>query len=1014
MSKESFHEKLSEKLGEKLDEIRSDIIEMARDYIRKLKLSASIAEVQLYVSPDKQVSDGYTIQTEIILDFSDLDIEFNGSRGGILPKGGYTLTVQFPYQYEEMPCDHIDGMLKQEIERIKLQLKNAFNAVTFNPERDADNLPPAGTIIDRDLLVEFDGNYGAEDLGISGKVNSKLSIKHHFGENGKISVGIGENRLLKLGGKLNCTFNDLSISGGTTIENQVERNIQFEIDLSDSKGKTSVLKLLKQTVRFDEKGLPQRIHYHVADDSFNVLRTARIAKQLKTNVGGGYQLCGVGLSGCGRKDILSIYESRHTNANLRQADQNLATWIRAVEAGRLNERIKLLNELRQADGVNGGSFQVTARNEDAAELAAKFGNTYGTGYVCLEMIAKFGEQIKKCKTIKRKLELSKNGEFATLTYDALDSTKFITILMDLFIGAKVQSSLKDEISKYTDDIVEQVENSFKDGSWLENLGLKEKVGDKIYKLIKKNVEKIALSFQANREHCEAGRIILKASKIGRNALHNEIIAKMMEGDFADAVASGISLTTNVIQRESFKSDINFDFVGLLSYAMERSHEVIDEKTIWEYNGNKFQILEKSGAADKKVEGLNTTNFHVRTYYVKSIDQSGEPIPEVPTQAITTLVYTSKENQVALEMEAERLIGMATALKFDIFVPFKPERASGLGAKALRIFRGIKTLGGGEINIAAGTSTAGHVKALQRTPEEAEKIGQEVTRAILELGESPTPQLAAKAYEFGGKTEAERLEIANFINKYFWGFNYKFAVTGMNSRIDADEIKKIRKKIQRHIDAPPQRRIHSEDDASENEKIKTEAARIKAILPADGVKTLPDGFILAAGASAILSYALSHPDNELSIAPETYERTFHRKVKNEKFIRDMGQWARTIAKDPDVAILRAHLQKGEMPEDEAVLKLLCKFMEMADESTQGSTAIFSDVKDLHSLIRWTILHVMAGEENVIGMVSVDTKHGCFAAGSSPDLSPIEISGKLEALKSNIGEHKKRYEKKAHDC
>ena len=97
---------------------------------------------------------------------------------------------------------------------------------------------------------------------------------------------------------------------------------------------------------------------------------------------------------------------------------------------------------------------------------------------------------------------------------------------------------------------------------------------------------------------------------------------------------------------------------------------------------------------------------------------------------------------------------------------------------------------------------------------------------------------------------------------------------------------------------------------------------------------------------------------------------------------MGQWAREIAEDSDVVAMRARLLHGEKPSDEEVLALLGEFMGMAAKNTQGSTAIFSDDKDMESLVRWTILHAMAGEKNVIGMVRVQAELGSFAAGSSP--------------------------------
>ena len=111
--------------------------------------------------------------------------------------------------------------------------------------------------------------------------------------------------------------------------------------------------------------------------------------------------------------------------------------------------------------------------------------------------------------------------------------------------------------------------------------------------------------------------------------------------------------------------------------MLRSHGVIDEKKTWKFDGKKFQIREITGEAVKNVESLNTTYFQVRSYYVASVGEDGASIPGVPQQAITTVVYTSKEKEVASDKEAGRLVGMAGALNFDTFVPFAPVRATGL-------------------------------------------------------------------------------------------------------------------------------------------------------------------------------------------------------------------------------------------------------------------------------------------------------------------------------------------------
>ena len=476
------------------------------------------------------------------------------------------------------------------------------------------------------------------------------------------------------------------------------------------------------------------------------------------------------------------------------------------------------------------------------------------------MAAQFGELIKNCKTIKRSLQISLDRESATFIYDALDGRQFINTLMDIDAGLKAQPSLKATIHQYTEEMTDQIGNSFSVGNWLQNFDLKEKVGSKLYDIVKESVEKIALSSDATREHGKWGRLILKASGIRPLPGHDTLIAKMMTGDFSDAVAGGLNLTTNTITRDNFKFEVKFDFAGLLSYAMLRSHGVIDEKKTWKFDGRMFQIREITGEAVKNVESLNTTHFQVRSYYVASVGEDGASIPGVPQQAITTVVYTSKEKEVASDKEASRLVGMAGALNFDTFVPFAPVRATGLGAALLRFFRGIEPMGGGHITIATATSTAGHIQVLTRTPDEAQKFGEDVAKAILCLGDSPTPQLAAQTYDLGGKPESQRLEIANYINKYFWGFGLRsLACTEWNNRIDPDEIKTIRRNIRKRL----------EDRSVDTQ---AEVNRIKAILPEGDVNALPDGFILAAGASAILKDALITSENEASAAHAVYERT----------------------------------------------------------------------------------------------------------------------------------------------
>ncbi len=1004
--------KLADNVCEKLDELRDKInaklAEMAREVLRDQEFGVSVINIQTKVIPDKLDADLVTIHTAIKLDSSSLGLEFNGSGGMVRPQGGYTLTVDLPYRYKVNEGDNILDVASQEFGRLKTQLKCAFKAVTYNPERDPENLPPPGTTITRNLLVGFKAEYALENLGLGGEVTSQFSVQHRFGEAGKIQLSISENRLKKIGGKPHFVINDLRLYGGATVENHSERGVQFEVDVirpgdGDARQREKEdRRLLAQTVRIGESGLPQAINYRVAEELRGAVRTARVTKELDTGVGAGYSFGAIGLSTGYDRNIQSVYEARHVEASRKEADNNLAVWIEAVEADDSHKRSELLCRLREAAGRNGALFQVTSRNDDATNLSAQLGKSFGASHVRLQMAATFGKRIKDCNTIKLSLQISPDGRFRSLTYDALSGKQFISTL-ELTLGLKVQDSLKAKIREHTDPIISQIEDSFSVGKWLENLDLKDKIGDKLYDIVKEYVEEIALSFAVTREHGKWGRIVLKASGLCPVSNHDILIARMLGGDFSDAVASGLHLTTNTIDREEFKSEVKFDFASLLSFSMMRSHCVIDEQTTWEFDGKRFQIREMTGEACRKVEGLNTTNFQVRTYYIASVGEDGLPFAGLPTQVITTVVYTSKENEVAGDKEASRLVGMAEALNFDTFVPFVPVRATGVRAQLLRLFRRIEPLGGGQIAIATATSTAGHIRALTRTPDEAQKLGEEVAQAILGLGDSPTPQLAAQVYDLGGIDEPERLEIANFINNHFWSPGLGgFAVIGFNHRIDPDEIVKTRAKIQEYLDHP------------KGSKAQIEADRIKAILPEGGVQSLPDGFILTAVASAILDAGLNDPDNEPSIARLTYEDTFHRRVEDEKFIREMGGWARNVTEDPNVAAMRARLLKGEIPNDEEVLALLGNFMELATESTQGSTAIFSDDKDLLNLARWSILHAMAGEANVIGMVRVQAKLGSFAAGSSPDLTPAEIDRRCLEIQHVCDLEKQRLDQEAHGC
>ena len=983
-----------EKLNELKDKIKAKLTEMARDAARDQEFGVSIIAIQTRVISDNMDPELVTVRTVIKLDSSNLSLQFYDSGGTVQAQGGYTLTVDLPYRYKTSEDDNILDVASQEYGRLKAQLKGAFKAVAYNPERSAVDLPPPGTTITRSLVVGFKGEYALENLSVGGEVTSQFTVQHRFGEAGKIELSVSENRLKKIGGRPHFSINDLSINGGATVEKHSERGVRFEVDVVQpgNEHEKEDRRLLAQTVRFDERGLPQAINYRVAEDRKNAVRTARVAKQLDAGTGAGYSFGAIGLSAGYDKGIQTVYESRHTEASRKEADDNLSTWIMAVEADDLRERGERIGQLREATGRRGTLFQAISRNDEAVNLAAQFGRSLGASNVRLQLAAQFGSRIKNCNIIKRSLQLSPDGASGSLTYDALSGRQFTSTLIEIAAGLKVEGSVKAIIREYTDPIVSQIENSFCVAKWLENFDLKQKIGDELYDFIKEKVEKIVLSFEVTREHGKWGRLILKASDLLPVPGHNILIARMLNGDFSDAVASGLHLTTNTIDREEFKSAVKFDFAGLLSYAMLRSRSVINEQKTWEFDGRRFQIREMTGEAGEKVEGLNTTSFQVRTYYVTSMGEGGKPISGFPTQAITTVVYTAKENEIAGDKEAGRLVGMADALNFDTFIPLVPVRAAGLGAQLLRIFRRIEPLGGGHIEIATATSTAGHLRALTRTSDEAQKMGEDVARDILGLGDSPTPRLAAQVYDLGGITEPERIEIANFINKHFWPPSFGgFAEIGYNKRIDPDEVPKIRRKMEKFLDHP------------EGPEAQVEAERIKAILPG-GIDTLPDGFILTAGASAILEIGLDDPENEPSIARLTYERTYHREVKEERFIREMGEWARKVAEDPGVAALRARLLDGENPGNEEVLSLLADFMEMATADTQGSTAIFSDDKDLCSLVRWTILHVMAGEENVIGMVRIKAECGSFAAGSSPDLTPAAIYKSYSELQNSCEQEK----------
>jgi len=63
------------------------------------------------------------------------------------------------------------------------------------------------------------------------------------------------------------------------------------------------------------------------------------------------------------------------------------------------------------------------------------------------------------------------------------------------------------------------------------------------------------------------------------------------------------------------------------------------------------------------------------------------------------------------------------------VPFVPVRATGLYADLCRIFRWIEPLGSGQLTIATATTTAGHIQVLTQTPDEAQKFGEDVAKAV---------------------------------------------------------------------------------------------------------------------------------------------------------------------------------------------------------------------------------------------------------------------------------------------
>lgn len=932
-------------------------------------------------------------------DASNLKVQFDDVEGQILAKGGYNIIVTMPYHYNLGQHDDLADVIHQEYKRIKTQLKNTFTAMTYNPQRNSGELPPPGTIINRQLLVRFKGKYPFQKLKPSGEITTQFTIEHQFEEDGKIILNINESLLKKIGGEVELCFNDLGIKGGTNLENHSEKGIQLTIDVNQSGEGDETLKeveaarrLLAETVRFSEKGLPQAINYRVCENLRNIERYVRITKQLDASIGARYSFGAVGLSTGRDKKIQTVYETRQNGANRKEINKNLSVWTQAAEKENLSECSKFIGKLRRGDRVAGAIFKASARNEEAIKLTAKLGKSLGTEYVQLEASINFGKQIKNCSVIERRMQISPDQGSATLTFDALNSKKFLNTIMDFVVGLKVQSALKNTIGQYSENIIGQIEDSFCAGRWLENLDLKTKVGDQLYNIIRENVEKIACTISVTSEHDNWGRIIFQVSGIRPNPDHDILCAKMMSGDFSDAVASGLHLSTNIINREEFKSKIEFDFVGLLTYSMLRSRDVIDEIKVWEFGGKKFQVNEMSGDVTKDVDGINKTDFRVRTYYINSVGDDGRPIPNIPQQAITTVVYSSKEYRVSSDPEAKSLVGMAQALKFHTFVPLEPKQ----------------TMGGGTIEIAAAISTEGHIKAIKRTPEEAQKIGRATARAVLQIGDSMTPMLAAQLYDINGKTLSERLEIAEFIKMCFAELKFDtFASIGwnLNNRIDPEEVEKVRGKIKTYLKKP-----HRSWKSSNQGQVDIEY--IKQILPQGGVSALSDDFILSAGSEAILDRILNLSEDEQTVEAAIYERTFNRKIKHERFVREMGQWAMSVSDDQDVVALRQRLMRGVSPKNNEIHALLAGFVEMGSENTQSSTAIFGDAKDLQSLVRWTILHAMAGEENFIGFVKLKAEEGSFIAGTSQELTPVRIEDKWQELQDLIGKTKVGLDNEAH--
>ena len=93
--------------------------EMARDIARDQGFGASIVDVQAKVIPTEMDPDIFTVRTVVKLDSSDLDLEFNGGGGKLLPQGGYTVTVDLPYRYKTHDGDNLFDVAEQGYDRLQ-------------------------------------------------------------------------------------------------------------------------------------------------------------------------------------------------------------------------------------------------------------------------------------------------------------------------------------------------------------------------------------------------------------------------------------------------------------------------------------------------------------------------------------------------------------------------------------------------------------------------------------------------------------------------------------------------------------------------------------------------------------------------------------------------------------------------------------------------------------------------------------------------------------------------------